>query len=107
MLSLPPQSDRDGAISKVKLAIKLSIYSRYLACTIVYVVYAAVMVLAPDYFQDSDPETLNRVYMIFGVLHLLNACMYVWSWEDRAWSDPVVYPEYLNVVGAVLYLGAR
>jgi hypothetical protein len=87
-------------------AIEQSSQSRYLACTIVYLVYAAAMVLVPDYFA-INLDMLNRVYIVFGVLHLINAGMYVWSWEDRAWADPVLLPEYLNVIGALLYLLAR
>jgi hypothetical protein len=29
--------------------------------------------------------------------------MYVWAWQGRTWFDPVVIPEYFNVVGALLY----
>lgn len=35
--------------------------------------------------------------------HFLNAWMYVWAWQGRTWFDPVVIPEYFNVVGALLY----
>jgi hypothetical protein len=65
------------------------------------------MVLVPDYFMNSDLNILNNVYIVFGALHLINACMYVWSWEHRGWEDPVLWPEYLNVLGALLYLLAR
>jgi len=29
---------------------------------------------------------------------------YAHAWKGRVWSDPVVYPEYLNVLGSLLYL---
>ena len=31
---------------------------------------------------------------------------YVWSWRDQGWFDWVVIPEYLNVIGALLYLAS-
>lgn len=37
-------------------------------------------------------------------MHFLNAWMYWWAWKGRSWKDPIVYPEYLNVLGALLYL---
>ena len=68
----------------------------------VYVVYSSGMLLA-DY-GGFDYETNNLIYLVFGVVHAINSCMYVWSWADHDWFDLPVLPEYINVLGAAIYL---
>lgn len=55
-------------------------------------------------FVDYGQETNDKLYYFFGMVHFLNAWMYWYAWKDIRWWDPIVYPEYLNVVGAALYL---
>ena len=86
-------------------AFELSIRNRYLLANIVYVIYTMGMILI-DYSNVST-ESVNKLYYYFGFLHLFNACMYIWSWEGRYWTDVVMIPEYLNVFGACLYLYSR
>lgn len=55
-------------------------------------------------FVDYGKEVNDKLYYFFGVVHLVNAWMYWYAWKDARWWDPIVYPEYLNVIGAALYL---
>lgn len=42
----------------------------------------------------------------FNAVHLVNALQFVYSWHGRKWYHPVMWPEYLNVLGALLYLSS-
>lgn len=70
------------------------------------------------YLQLDDPYTrevakVNRLYLIAGIVHLINAFMYWLVWpllvnpatgeRWRIW-DWVLIPEWLNITGASLYL---
>lgn len=86
-------------------AFKLSLRNKYLLANVVYFFYAFGMI-AIDY-GNLEIQLINKLYYFFGYIHLINACMYIWSWEDRYWTDVVMIPEYLNVCGAILYLYSR
>jgi hypothetical protein len=90
---------------KCKTAAWSSITSRYLAACAVYFAYSVGMVLADD--PNLNSAKRNDYYFKFGIVHLINACMFVWTWEGKSYTDKVVIPEYLNVLGAVLYLWSR
>ena len=49
---------------------------------------------------------INSLYVAAGVIHLLNAFQYIYAWLPLGYSflSPVMIPEYLNVLGAALYL---
>jgi hypothetical protein len=47
---------------------------------------------------------LRLISVVFGVVHMISAMLYVWSWRDRSWFDIVLIPEYMNHLEAVLYL---
>ena len=50
--------------------------------------------------------SINAVYIVAGVVHLLNAFQYIYAWFPLGFGllSPVMIPEYLNVLGAALYL---
>lgn len=88
-----------------KAAFSESLSSRYLLACLVYMIYSVGMVLASSPHLDS--ATKNSYYFYFGIVHLVNAFMFVWTWEDKSYLDAVMIPEYLNITGAVLYLWSR
>mmetsp|Transcript_34267 Transcript_34267/g.34929 ORF Transcript_34267/g.34929 Transcript_34267/m.34929 type:complete len:349 (+) Transcript_34267:181-1227(+) len=83
-------------------ALSKSITNRYLFANIVYLIYTSSMMFI-DYGNLSS-EIANKLYVYFGILHVVNALMYIWTWEERSWLDNVLVPDYLNVCGASLYL---
>jgi len=87
---------------KWKAAALATLTSRYVLACAVYVAYSVGMVLASAPGVDSD--TKNKLYFQFGVVHLVNSFMYIWTWEGKSLFDKIMIPEYLNVLGAVLYL---
>lgn len=90
---------------KCKTAAWNSISSRYLVSCIVYFVYSIGMILA-DGSEVKESER-NHFYFQFGVVHLINAVMFMWTWTGKSFADKVMVPEYLNFIGAVLYLWSR
>jgi len=79
--------------------------------------------VSDDYYgssssSSSDPTTdtayrqnvasINAVYIIAGIIHLLNAVQYIYAWFPLGYGllTWVMVPEYLNVAGAALYLAA-
>ena len=49
---------------------------------------------------------INQLYVAAGVIHLFNAFQYIYAWLPLGYGllHPVMIPEYLNVLGAALYL---
>lgn len=78
--------------------------SFYLKSNIVYVIYSLGMILI-DYC-GWNLETQNINYVIFGFIHLCNAMMYLYVWMDakRSIFTWFVLADWLNVLGALLYL---
>jgi hypothetical protein len=101
-------------------ALKSSLQNRYLLANCFYVAYASAMLiidyaLYPSYLDasSSDPDKaneiyalINRCYLGFGVLHAINSVQYYWSWlpSGYRWHHRVMVPEYLNMMGAAIYL---
>jgi hypothetical protein len=95
----------DYSVAKFGAAAKASCSSRYLAACLVYLAYAIGMVLVnTGYVSESNKDSL---YFQFGVVHMINAWMFVYSWVGKSWTDKVLFPEYLNVIGAGLYMWSR
>lgn len=90
------------SLKKWKLALFKSATSRYLFACAVYLVYSVAMVLIPD--PSISPSDKDRLYFLFGIIHLVNSFMFIWTWEDKSFFDKVMIPEYFNVAGALLYL---
>lgn len=85
-------------------AFMLSIYNPYVWANVLYVTYAAAMLVVDS---CSLSKTLNnKIYFYFGIVHLINAIMYLYTWKGygRHYSDVVLLPEYMNIIGAILYL---
>ena len=51
-----------------------------------------------------SPGYTNMLYAVFAVIHFVNAWQFAWGWWGRKWYDVVLWPEYMNVMGACLYL---
>lgn len=82
-------------------AYNATIRSKYFYAMLLYLAYAAAMV-CNNYFGSNDSE--NRVYVIFAVVHVVDAYLFLFSWEDKRYYDYETWPEYLNIVGSFLYL---
>jgi hypothetical protein len=41
--------------------------------------------LAAD-FMSLERATINHIYLVFGIVHVVNAWMYVWSWRTLGWG---------------------
>lgn len=56
--------------------------------------------------SDRILAQINNLYIGFGAVHLVNAVMYYWAWLPAGFRfyDRVMVPEYLNMIGAALYL---
>jgi len=81
--------------------IERTVRSRYFYASAVYVAYSCAM-LSNDYVGDTKER--NDLYFKFAVVHLIDAFLYLWAWDDKGYLDPYCYPEYLNILGAGLYL---
>jgi hypothetical protein len=59
-----------------------------------------------DSLYQQRVRGLNALYIAAGVIHLVNAFQYVFAWMPLGYGllHPVMIPEYLNIVGASLYL---
>jgi hypothetical protein len=75
--------------------------SRYFYAMLLYLCYATAMVMN-NYFGTEDRE--NTVYVLFGVIHVIDAFLFLFSWEDKRFIDVETWPEYLNIAGSFLYL---
>lgn len=75
--------------------------SKYFYAMLLYLTYAAAMVIN-NYYGTEDRE--NTVYVLFGVIHVIDAFLFLLSWEDKRFTDVETWPEYLNIAGSFLYL---
>ena len=82
-------------------AYQLTITSKYFYAMLMYLAYAAAMVINNN-FGSNDSE--NNVYVIFAILHVVDAYLFLFSWEDKCYTDYETWPEYLNIMGSLLYL---
>lgn len=93
------------SLMKLRRALVDSLTSRYLFACAVYVAYSVGMILAGS--PQLDTAARNKYYFMFGVVHLINSFMFIWTWEGKSLIDKVMIPEYLNVAGAAMYLWSR
>ena len=93
------------SLSKWRGAANKTCTSRYAAACAIYFVYSVAMVIISS--PTIAEEDKDKLYFQFAVIHAINAFMFIWSWEDRSYFDKVMIPEYLNVLGAGLYLWSR
>ena len=87
---------------RLRRCLQSTLQSRYFYANVVYLFYCTGM-LCID-FVDYGKEINDKLYYFFGVVHFLNAWTYWYAWKHARWWDPIVYPEYVNVLGAALYL---
>ena len=78
-----------------------TIRSKYFYAMFIYLIYATAMV-TNNYLGDEDHE--NRVYVLFGIVHVIDAFLFLISWDEKGFSDIETWPEYLNIAGSFLYL---
>ena len=59
-----------------------------------------------DTLYQQRLRGINALYVAAGVIHLINALQYIYAWMPLGYGflHPVMIPEYLNVLGAALYL---
>ena len=82
-------------------AYNATIRSKYFYAMLIYLAYAAAMVMNND-IGSQDRE--NKVYVIFAVVHVIDAYLFLRAWEDKTYVDVETWPEYLNIAGSGLYL---
>jgi hypothetical protein len=89
---------------KNKLLWKKLKESFYLKSNVVYMIYSIGMLLINYCGWSLQIQNLN--YLIFGFIHLCNAMMYLYVWIDAKQSifTWFVLADWLNVLGALLYL---
>lgn len=67
--------------------------------------YYDVSTMAP---YTSALALVNRMYIAAATIHVVNAFMYAWVWrgidEPIAFTSPIMFPEYLNIIESSLYL---
>jgi len=81
---------------------RLVSYRYFYACA-VYLVYATAM-LTNDY--QGNLEEQNHNYLVYAVIHVINSCMFLWSWSERNYYEVECWPEYLNIIGSALWLNS-
>ncbi|CAF2502390.1 unnamed protein product [Rotaria sp. Silwood2] len=120
--------------TRVPICARKTIRNRYFAANIVYLIYAIGILLidfSPAITGGKDPyedpcvcgnttvdnsteevggtnyaAIVNNMYIGLGVIHVISATLYWWSWKDHCWNDVIMLPEYLNHIEAALYLWA-
>ena len=83
------------------------LYERYFWASAVYLAYAIAICYA-DSIAGDDLLYSNSLYYIFGYVHLIDAILYLISW-DSWWIEGIymsyeVIPDYLNVICSCLYI---
>lgn len=55
---------------------------------------------------DAILARINRLYVTSGFIHAFNALQYYWAWLPSGfrWHHRVMVPEYLNMIGAGMYM---
>jgi len=85
---------------------KRSLKSPYLFSNFVYMIYAALILTIDMHKDEWSMETINHVFIVAAVVHVVNACMYIWVWMDSGYPfrHRVMIPELLNIAESSLYL---
>jgi len=81
------------------------LHCRYFWSCIIYVFYAFGFVLIDIQSDVWSMSQINRIYVWLGVVHLINAQQYAWvALQDHRWNEMWLVPDYLNIIGSVLYM---
>lgn len=99
---------KDGPSSSLHLSKLINLCydtltNRYFLACFVYFIYAVGSMLN-NIYNESNIRVLNELYFRYNVLHLVNALMFAWSWKGKRYTDVELIPEYLNIIGATLYI---
>lgn len=114
-------SDKDGSLSSAaadkaastvpadvithatpfQAALYVTLRSRYFWAMLVYLV-TSIALFANDFVGGVNEK--NKVYFTFAVIHLVNAAQFAWSWDEKDFLDFELFPEYINVIEAMLYV---
>ena len=78
-----------------------TVTNRYFFALIIYFGICLGYVLN-DYFGNLKIK--NQAYISFSISHLINALQFLYSWKNKAWLDVELFPEYLNITSAALYI---
>lgn len=77
--------------------------SIYFYASVLYVVYS-IGIYRTDYENQSLKQT-NKDFLIYGIIHVISAVLYALSWIGfKPWNTVEPLPDYLNIVGSVLWL---
>ena len=107
-------SDKDGSLASAAAAgdtspvshefnsvLHATLRSRYFWAMLVYLV-TSIALFANDFVGGVNEK--NKVYFTFAVIHLGNAAQFAWSWDEKSFLDFELFPEYINVIEAMLYV---
>jgi len=88
-----------------KDALKRTYTSPYVYANAVYIVYAAI-ILSIDLNPQWDLWYINNMFVGAAVVHVVNACMYIYVWLDAGYPlvHRIMIPEFLNILEASLYM---
>lgn len=84
-----------------------SVRSPYLWSNLVYLLYT-IGISYIDY-GSTDVDVINRLYVVFNFIHFANAGMYIWVWRSigyEIYDYRVMFPEWLNLIEASLYIAS-
>jgi hypothetical protein len=103
IFDLKLNKDLQGKESKTQLrkACSTTFQSTYFYAMLVYFSYTTAMVVNNHKVSE---DKANRVYVIFAMVHVIDAFMFLYSWDDKNYTDIETWPEYLNIAGSILYL---
>ena len=85
-------------------ALKACLLDVFFYSNLVYVIYAAGFVYIDLNMNSMTKLRINSMYVWLGVLHAINAFMYLFSWESTSFLSEDLLPEYWNIIGALLYV---
>ena len=80
-----------------------TVKSVYFYASVLYVVYS-IGIYRTDYGNQSLTQA-NKEFVIYGIIHVISAVLYALSWVGfKPWNTVEPLPDYLNIVGSVLWL---
>ena len=85
--------------------IKTTLTSKLFWSTLLYAIYSTGFCIIDLYAEVWTSTFTNSTYFYCCSLHVINAHMFVWSRnKNYSYCHMNVYPEYLNILGSILYL---
>lgn len=87
--------------NKFKSAFDRTICSQYFYSMLVYLIYCLAMVLNNNL---GETKRENKIYIVFAVIHLVDAFLFLVAWEDKSFLDYETWPEYLVSSSFIQYI---